>query len=145
MWEKREGNRKLEVRKSVENNFTIILYTKIWRCCYIVFHAARVLQATDHCTSYTDKSLPLPGTVGCLFQVPTLTNQLCPFVEYIDGRVNSSGYWWLKTWKILTFAHFSLLLNSNGLYWSKIVIFEFLGTFLTGSIGYFVQSCFIFF
>ena len=58
----------------------------MWSCCYTVFHAARVLQATD-CTSYTDKSLSLLGTVGWLFQVPTLTNQFCPFVEYIGGGV----------------------------------------------------------
>ena len=51
---------------------------------------------------------------------------------------------WLKTWKILIFAYFLLLLHNDGLYWSKTVIFEFLGTFLTRSIEYFFLSCFIF-
>ena len=41
---------------------------------------------------------------------------------------------WLKTWKVLIFAHFWLQLHNNGLYWRKIVIFEFLWTFLTRSI-----------
>ena len=50
---------------------------------------------------------------------------------------------WLKTWKILIFAHFLLYLHNKDLYWSKTVIFEIIGTFLTRCIGYFVQSCFI--
>ena len=36
------------------------------------------------------------------------------------------------------------MLHKNGLYWSKAVIFEFLGIFLTRFIEYFVQSYYIF-
>ena len=42
------------------------------------------------------------------------------------------------------FRTFLLQVHNNGLYWNKTVIFEFFGTFLTRSIGYFVQNCFIF-
>ena len=44
------------------------------------------------------------------------------------------------------FCHFFFfqLLHNNGLHWSKTVIFEFFGKFLTSSIEYFVKSCFIF-
>ena len=53
---------------------------------------------------------------------------------------NQNSHIWEKKNQILKSGQ-----RNPGLrYWSKIVIFEFLGTFLTRSIGYFVQSCFIF-
>ena len=50
---------------------------------------------------------------------------------------------WIKTWKILIFTHFVLLLHNHGLYWNRNVIFEFLAPFRIRSIWYLVQSCFI--
>ena len=42
------------------------------------------------------------------------------------------------------FRIFFTKLHNNGHYWSKAVIFELFGIFLTRSLGYFVQSSFIF-
>ena len=44
----------------------------------------------------------------------------------------------------IDFRIFLLYLHSNSLYWSKTVIFEFLGTFVTRSIGYFAKVALFF-
>ena len=57
----------------------------------------------------------------------------------------SSGYWFMaQNMENIDFRTFFTVTPQQCLYWSKTVIFEFLGTYLTRSIGYLVRSCFIF-